>query len=53
MTLLVLEVVTGGLLTGTLYSLVVLGFVLIFKASNALNCAQGATFLNQSIRPAY
>ncbi len=31
----------GGLLAGVLYSLVALGFVLIFKASGVFNFAQG------------
>jgi branched-chain amino acid transport system permease protein len=35
----------GGLLTGVLYSLVALGFVLIFKASGVFNFAQGAMVL--------
>jgi branched-chain amino acid transport system permease protein len=37
-----LEVVVGGLLAGTMYSLVALGFVLIYKASSTFNFAQGA-----------
>jgi branched-chain amino acid transport system permease protein len=37
----VLEVVIGGLLSGVMYSLVALGFVLIFKASSVFNFAQG------------
>jgi branched-chain amino acid transport system permease protein len=37
----VLEVVIGGLLAGVMYSLVALGFVLIFKASGVFNFAQG------------
>ena len=37
----VLETLIGGLLTGVLYSLVALGFVLIFKASGVFNFAQG------------
>ncbi|MGD9618122.1 MAG: branched-chain amino acid ABC transporter permease [Alphaproteobacteria bacterium] len=41
----VVEVVIGGLLTGVLYSLVALGFVLIFKASGVFNFAQGAMCL--------
>jgi branched-chain amino acid transport system permease protein len=41
----VLEVIIGGLLTGVLYSLVALGFVLIFKASGVFNFAQGAMCL--------
>jgi len=39
------EVVLGGLMTGVLYSLVALGFVLIFKASGVFNFAQGALVL--------
>lgn len=39
------EVVIVGLLTGVLYSLVALGFVLIFKASGVFNYAQGAMVL--------
>ncbi|MCC6868154.1 MAG: branched-chain amino acid ABC transporter permease [Burkholderiales bacterium] len=37
-----LEVLIGGLLSGVMYSLVALGFVLIYKASGVLNFAQGA-----------
>jgi branched-chain amino acid transport system permease protein len=40
-----LEVVIGGLLSGVMYSLVALGFVLIFKASGVFNFAQGAMVL--------
>jgi branched-chain amino acid transport system permease protein len=36
------EVLVGGLLSGTMYSLVALGFVLIYKASSVFNFAQGA-----------
>ncbi len=36
------EVLIGGLLSGIMYSLVALGFVLIYKASGVLNFAQGA-----------
>lgn len=36
------EVLVGGLLAGTMYSLVALGFVLIYKASSAFNFAQGS-----------
>jgi branched-chain amino acid transport system permease protein len=36
------EVLIGGLLAGVMYSLVALGFVLIFKASGVFNLAQGA-----------
>jgi len=39
------EVVLGGLLAGVMYSLVALGFVLIFKASGVFNFAQGAMVL--------
>ena len=37
-----LETLLGGLMAGMLYSLVALGFVLIFKASGVFNFAQGA-----------
>jgi len=40
-----LEVLLGGLLSGVLYSLVALGFVLIYKASGVFNFAQGAMVL--------
>jgi branched-chain amino acid transport system permease protein len=40
-----LEVLLSGLLAGVLYSLVALGFVLIFKASGVFNFAQGAMVL--------
>jgi branched-chain amino acid transport system permease protein len=40
-----LETLFGGLMTGVLYSLVALGFVLIFKASGVFNFAQGAMVL--------
>ena len=40
-----LEVLIGGLMAGVLYSLVALGFVLIFKASGVFNFAQGAMVL--------
>ena len=40
-----LEVFLGGLMAGALYSLVALGFVLIFKASGVFNFAQGAMVL--------
>jgi branched-chain amino acid transport system permease protein len=36
------EVLIGGLLSGVMYSLVALGFVLIYKASGVLNFAQGS-----------
>src|SRR6201993_3946155 len=41
----VLEVVIGGLLSGIMYSLVALGFVLIYKASGVFNFAQGSMVL--------
>jgi branched-chain amino acid transport system permease protein len=41
----ILETLIGGLMTGVLYSLVALGFVLIFKASGVFNFAQGAMVL--------
>ena len=40
-----MEVFVGGLLSGVMYSLVALGFVLIFKASGVFNFAQGAMVL--------
>jgi len=40
-----LEVLLGGLMAGVLYSLVALGFVLIFKASGVFNFAQGSMVL--------
>ena len=40
-----LEALFGGLMAGMLYSLVALGFVLIFKASGVFNFAQGAMVL--------
>ncbi|MEJ2803681.1 branched-chain amino acid ABC transporter permease [Comamonadaceae bacterium PP-2] len=40
-----LETLIGGLMVGMLYSLVALGFVLIFKASGVFNFAQGAMVL--------
>jgi branched-chain amino acid transport system permease protein len=36
------EVLIGGLLAGIMYSLVAIGFVLIYKASGVFNFAQGA-----------
>ena len=36
-----MEVLIGGLLSGVMYALVALGFVLIYKASGVLNFAQG------------
>ncbi len=40
-----LEVILNGLMTGVMYSLVALGFVLIFKASGIFNYAQGVMAL--------
>lgn len=40
-----IEVLTGGLLSGVMYSLVAIGFVLIYKTSGVLNFAQGAMVL--------
>jgi branched-chain amino acid transport system permease protein len=40
-----LETLIGGLMAGMLYSLVALGFVLIYKASGVFNFAQGALVL--------
>lgn len=39
------EVLVGGLLSGVMYSLVALGFVLIYKTSGVLNFAQGSQIL--------
>jgi branched-chain amino acid transport system permease protein len=40
-----LEVLIGGLLSGVMYTMVALGFVLIYKASGVFNFAQGAMVL--------
>ncbi|MEQ8396642.1 branched-chain amino acid ABC transporter permease [Thalassobaculum sp.] len=40
-----LEVLLSGMFAGTMYSLVALGFVLIFKASGVFNFAQGTMVL--------
>ncbi len=40
-----LEVLIGGLMSGVMYALVALGFVLIFKASGVFNFAQGSMVL--------
>ncbi len=40
-----LETLFGGLMTGVLYALVALGFVLIYKASRVFNFAQGVMVL--------
>ena len=39
------EVLVGGLLAGVMYSLVAIGFVLIYKASGIFNFAQGSLVL--------
>jgi branched-chain amino acid transport system permease protein len=43
--LILIEVIINGLMAGVLYSLVALGFVLIFKASGVFNYAQGVMAL--------
>lgn len=43
--LFLVEVLVGGLLSGVMYSLVAIGFVLIYKTSGVLNFAQGAMLL--------
>ena len=40
-----IEVALSGLMAGVMYSLVALGFVLIFKASGIFNFAQGVMAL--------
>jgi branched-chain amino acid transport system permease protein len=40
-----IEVLVGGLLSGVMYSLVAIGFVLIYKTSGVLNFAQGSMIL--------
>lgn len=40
-----IEVLVGGLLSGVMYSLVAVGFALIYKTSGVLNFAQGAMVL--------
>jgi len=40
-----LEVLAGGLLSGVMYSLVAIGFVLIYKSSGVFNFAQGTMLL--------
>src|SRR5262245_16115893 len=40
-----IETLVGGLLAGVMYSLVAIGFVLIYKASGVFNFAQGAMVL--------
>jgi len=43
--LFLIEVLVGGLLSGIMYSLVAIGFVLIYKTSGVLNFAQGSMLL--------
>ena len=43
--LFLVEVLIGGVSAGLMYSLVALGFVLIFKASGVFNFAQGVMVL--------
>jgi len=40
-----MEVLTGGLLSGVMYSLIAIGFVVIYKTSGVLNFAQGSMLL--------
>ena len=40
-----LETLVGGLLAGVMYSLVAIGFVLIYKSSRIFNFAQGSMLL--------
>jgi branched-chain amino acid transport system permease protein len=40
-----IEVLDGGLLSGVMYSLVAIGFVLVYKTSGVLNFAQGSMLL--------
>ena len=40
-----LEVLIGGMLSGVMYSLVAIGFVLIYKSSGVFNFAQGTMLL--------
>ena len=44
-----IEIVINGILSGLMYSLVALGFVLIFKASGVLNFAQGAMVYSSAL----
>jgi branched-chain amino acid transport system permease protein len=43
------ETLVGGLLAGVMYSLVAIGFVLVFKASGVFNFAQGAMVLTAAL----
>ncbi|WP_394833315.1 branched-chain amino acid ABC transporter permease [Pendulispora rubella] len=44
-----LEVLLGGLLAGVMYTMVALGFVLIYRASGVFNFAQGAMVLSAAL----
>ena len=44
-----IETVLNGLMSGVMYSLVALGFVLIFKASGVFNFAQGVSLFLQRL----
>jgi len=44
-----LEVLVGGLMSGVMYSLVAIGFVLIYKSSGIFNFAQGTMLLFASL----
>lgn len=44
-----IEVLVGGLLSGVMYSLVAIGFVLIYKSSGIFNFAQGTMLLFASL----
>jgi branched-chain amino acid transport system permease protein len=44
-----IETLVGGLFAGVMYSLVAIGFVLIYKASGVFNFAQGAMLLFASL----
>ena len=44
-----IEVLVGGLMSGVMYSLVAIGFVLIYKSSGIFNFAQGTMLLFASL----
>ncbi len=44
-----IEVIVGGLMSGVMYSLVAIGFVLIYKSSGIFNFAQGTMLLFASL----
>lgn len=46
---LLLQLVINGLMVGALYTLVALGFVLIYKSSNVINFAQGELVMMSAI----